>query len=210
MRLALLVAAASCALAACSLGEGEGEIKSNKLAVADCWNGAFQLTPDFFAAVPYRRTLTIRVQHGGDTEEVSDGAIILVDDIDQVRQHITAQPGVPLRVAQPPSIVPPGFPVVPDPNPALIHLTLYLHRSCHAQNSALYSVDGDITFRALFNGNLNETNAAEKLIDADFSDISVADPRDHAAGDSAPQNLSHLNGFFKFYFQRGQPAQPFP
>jgi hypothetical protein len=210
VRLTLLVAAASCALAACSLGEGEGEVKSNKLAVAGCWNGAFQLTPDFFAAVPYRRTLTIRVQHGGDTEEVSDGAIILIDDIDQVRQHIAAQPGVPLRVAQPPSIVPPGFPVVPDPNPALVHLTLYLHRSCHAQNSALYSIDGDITFRALFNGNLNETNAAEKLTDADFSDISVADPRDRAAGTSTPQNVSHLNGFLKFYFQRGQPAQPFP
>jgi len=51
---------------ACSLGEGEGEVSSEKLHVGGCWNGQFQLRPDFFAAVPYRRTLGIRVQHGGD------------------------------------------------------------------------------------------------------------------------------------------------
>ena len=196
---------------ACSLGEGEGQISSNKLVVNGCWNGQFQLTPDFFAAVPYRRTLSLRVQHGGDTEEVSDGAIVLVDDIDRIRQEILTNPGnATFRVAQPPSIVPPGFPVVPDPNPAIVHLTLYLHRACHAQNSALYSVDGSITFRALFNGDPNETNAAEKLTDAEFSDIVVGDPRDRVAGGDTIQNLSHLWGHFKFYFQRGQPAQPFP
>ena len=68
----------ACLASACSLGDGEGEISSDKLIVAGCWNGQFQLTPDFFAAVPYRRTLTLRIQHGGDTEEVSDGVIILV------------------------------------------------------------------------------------------------------------------------------------
>ena len=125
----------ACAVSACSLGEGEGEISSDKLFVPGCWNDKFQLTPDFFAAVPYRRSLTIRVQHGGDTEEVSDGAIILVDDVDKIRSQISAQGGgAAFRVAQPPSIVPPGFPIVPDPNPALVHLTLYLHRACHAQN----------------------------------------------------------------------------
>src|SRR5258706_10087345 len=120
---------------ACSLGEGEGDISSQKLIVSGCWNGQFQLTPDFFAAVPFRRSLTIRVQHGGDTEEVSDGAIILVDDVDKIR----AAAGTEFRVALQPSLVPPGFPIVPDPDPALVHLTLYLNRACHAQNSTLYA-----------------------------------------------------------------------
>src|SRR5262249_16733452 len=106
--------------------------------------------------------------------------------------------------------VPPGFPIVADPDPALVHLTLYLHRSCHAQNSALYSVAGTMTFRALFNGDPNETNAAEKLTEAEFTDIVVGDPRDRVAGGETIQTLSHIRGNFKFYFQRGQPAQPFP
>jgi hypothetical protein len=197
-------------LPACTIGEGEGELNSDKLAVSGCWNGPFQLAPDFFAAVPFRRTLTIRVQHGRETEEVSDGAILLVDDIDKVREHIATQPGVPMRVAQPPSIVPPGYPIVPDPNPSLVHLTLYLHRACHAQNSALYSIDGNITFRSIFNGNLRETNEREKLTEAEFDDITVADPRDRVLGGDTVLNVSHIRGRLKFYFQRGQPAQPFP
>jgi len=188
------------ALSACSLGEGEGQVSSDSLNVTNCWSGPFQLNPDFFAAVPYRRTLSIRVQRGGDTEEVSDGIVVLVDDIDKVRQSLDQ----PLRVALPPSIVPPGQPIVPDPNPAIIHLTLYLQRSCHAQNSVLYAIDGQMTFHDIFNGDPTETNASEMLTDAEFPDVIVADPRE-------PQPVtSHIRGRFKFYFQRGQPAQPFP
>jgi len=207
---ALLLA---CSLAsACSLGEGEGDISSSKLIVPGCWNGQFQLTPDFFAAVAYRRTLTIRVQHGGDTEEVSDGAIILVDDVDKIRTQIAAANGMgaEFRVALQPSLVPPGFPIVADPDPALVHLSLYLHRACHAQNSTLYAIDGKIKFTSLFDADPNETDADQKLTEATFTDIEVGDPRDHPPGDETVQNVSHIQGSFKFYFQRGQPAQPFP
>jgi hypothetical protein len=188
------------ALQACSLGEGEGEVASDWLSVSNCWRGPFQLNPDFFAAVPYRRTLSIRVQHGGDTEEVSDGIAVLVDDIDKVRQSLDR----PLRVALPPSVVAPGQPIVPDPNPAIVHLTLYLQRSCHAQNAVLYGTGGQITFHSIFNGDPTETNAAEMLTDAEFPDVTVSDPRENQPVES------HLRGRFKFYFQRGQPAQPFP
>jgi hypothetical protein len=195
---------------ACSLGEGEGQVSSAKLNVSGCWNGQFELTPDFFAAVPFRRTVTLRVQHGGDTEEVSDGIIVLVDDVDTIRATIATAPNTEWRVALQPSVVPPGFPIVSDPDPALVHLTLYLHRACHAQNSTLYGVAGTIRFNSLFDADPNESNAAEKLTDAVFDDISVGDPRDHLPGDPTIQNVSHIHGFFKFYFQRGQPAQPFP
>jgi hypothetical protein len=197
-------------LSACSLGEGEGQIASAKLNVPGCWNGQFDLVPDFFAAVPFRRSVTFRVQHGGDTEEVSDGAIILVDDVDTIRATIATAPNTEWRVALSPSIVPPGFPIIPDPDPALVHLSLYLHRACHAQNSSLYAVAGTMRFSSLFDADPNETNAAEKLTDATFDDISVGDPRDHLPGDTTIQNVSHIHGFFNFYFQRGQPAQPFP
>jgi hypothetical protein len=196
----LLALAVALALQACSLGEGEGEVSSDRLVVTSCWDGPFQLGPDFFAAVPYRRTLSIKVQRGGETEEVSDGIVVLVDDIDEVRRRL----GEPLRVALPPGVVPPGHPIVADPNPAIVHLTLYLQRSCHAQNSVLYAIDGQMIFHNIFNGDANETNASEMLTDAEFSDVTVADPRED------PLVTSHIRGRFKFYFQRGQPAQPFP
>jgi hypothetical protein len=195
---------------ACGLGEGEGEVNSDKLHVAGCWNGQFALRPDFFAASPYRRMLAIRVQHGGDLVEVSDGINVLVDDIDKVREQIAQRPGQPLRVGLPPNVVPPGFPVVSDPDPPLVHLTLYLHRACHAQNAALYSIDGGIVFSSIFSGNPNESDDDEKLTEASFNDIVVGDPRDRDPGTDTIANVSHLRGRFRFYFRRGQPAQPFP
>jgi hypothetical protein len=195
---------------ACGLGEGEGEVNSDKLNVEGCWNGQFELRPDFFAAGPYRRMLAIRIQHGGQLEEVSDGVTLLVDDIDKVREHIAQNPGQPLRVGLPPNVVPPGVPITPDPNPPLVHLTLYLHRTCHAQNSALYSIGGGIVFHSIFNGNLNESSDQEKLTDASFTDIVVGDPRDREPGTDTVANVSHIRGRFRFYFRRGQPAQPFP
>jgi hypothetical protein len=207
---AIFAAALLALLAGCSIGEGEGEVSSDKLAVEGCWNGQFELNPDFFAAAPFRRTLAIRVQRGGEQEEVSDGVHILVDDIDKVREHIAAHPGEPLKVGLPPSVVPPGVPITPDPDPPLVHLTLYLHRACHVQNSALYSISGGIVFHSIFNGNLNETSDREKLTEAEFSDIVVGDPRNREPGSDVVNNVSHLRGRLKFIFRRGQPAQPFP
>lgn len=203
----LVVAAASAS--SCSLGEGEGEVKSDRLVVGGCWTGPFDLGPDFFAAVPYRDTLQIRVQRGGDLEENSDGLLALVDDIGFVRAHLDE----PIEVGLSPAVTAPGVPVTADPDPPKVHLTLYLHESCHAQNSALYAVAGTITFHAIFNGDPNETNASEKLTDAEFADVTFADPRDLATPGSAeidPAKASHVRGRFRFYFQRGQPGQPFP
>ncbi|MET0593238.1 MAG: hypothetical protein ABW133_11095 [Polyangiaceae bacterium] len=196
--------------AACSLGEGEGEVRSDKLAVTGCWNGQFDLRPDFFAGSPYRRQLAIRVQRSSDVVEVADGVQVLVDDIDRVRQQIVERPGEPLKVGLPPNVVPPGVPVTADPDPAIVHLTLYLHRACHRQNAALYSIGGSIVFRAIFNGDRLETDTDELLTEAEFDDIIVGDPRDRDVATNTVLNQSHIRGRFKFYFERGQPAQPFP
>jgi len=68
-----------------------------------------------------------------------------------------------------------------------------------------------ITFRNLFDGNPDESNASERLTDADF-DFYFADPRKICPGGLGPPPRceGHLQGTFKFYFQRGRPAQPFP
>jgi hypothetical protein len=100
--------------------------------------------------------------------------------------------------------------VVHDPDPPIVHATLYLARACRAQNPALFSIEGSIVFRSIFNGNLTESNTDEMLTEGEFSDIVLGDPRVRDPATDAVQNVSHVRGRFKFYFQRGQPAQPFP
>ncbi len=134
---------------ACSLGAGTGSC-SGDLDVPDCWSGHFDLQPDILAAVPTGKTgaLQIRIQSGADYESFSDGLVILVDDVGEVRGDPTgdgtARPGLlgtPLVVSLPPGVVPPGVPVTPVPEPRIVHATLYLERSCRTQNDALYALD---------------------------------------------------------------------
>jgi hypothetical protein len=121
------------------------------------------------------------------------------------------------RVAIPAGVAPPGSPSVPPPDlaadPPIVHMSLYLQRSCHNQNTILYGVDGTITFKALFDGDPNETSAEQKLTDATF-DVQFGDLRDtpfgEYAGDVPPGLRSRVFGSFRFYFERGQPGQPFP
>jgi hypothetical protein len=121
------------------------------------------------------------------------------------------------RVAVPVGVHPPGSPeqLPPDliANPPIVHMALYLERSCHNQNTVLYGVDGYITFSALFDGDPDETSADDKLstatFDVQFGDLSDV-PIGAYVGDVPPGLQSRVTGFFNFYFERGQPAQPFP
>src|SRR6185312_15045394 len=96
---------------------------------------------------------------------------------------------------------------------SIVHASLYLERTCHIQNSTLYAVDGTMTFRSMFDGIPTESDAAKKFIDADFAlqvaDISDAPPGAYA-GDVPAGLQSQVTGCFRFYYQAGQPAQPFP
>ena len=251
----------------CSLGEGTGEVKSERLFAHECWGQIdgggtpseeiYDMQPDFFAANPYRSTLQIRVQRGNDLEEVSDGLAVLIDDVPKIRAALAVartlkssdagvedagapDPGTPVacpgavpptgalgphsdgsatfQVALPAGVTPPGSPAVPPPDlledPPIVHVSLFLHRSCHNQNTVLYAVSGTVTFTSLFSGDPNESSAAEKLIEVTKLDLQIGDLRDVPLG-AYPREIpcalqSRLQGKFKFYFDRGQPAQPFP
>jgi hypothetical protein len=215
---------------ACSQGAGEGGVSSKKLFVHDCWNSEFDLGPTFFGANPFSdNEMAIRVQRGDDNEEVSDGLSVMISDVQTIRNSIkSSNSSVSVDVGLPPGVSPPGIPLRLNPNPPTISLTLYLHDSCHIQNGAIYSIGGSnsggtaasdggtstsntITFYNLFSGNPNETNSDDRLTYARFDDIEFADPRDMASDYTfSPDVTSHVSGWFKFYFQRGQPAQPFP
>jgi hypothetical protein len=120
-------------------------------------------------------------------------------------------------VAIPVGLAPPGSPKQPPPdlitNPSIVHMSLYLDRTCPSQNIVLYGVSGYATFRHLFDGNPNETSADNKLTDVTF-DVQFGDLNDAPlgayAGDVPVGLQSRVTGSFRFYFERGQPGQPFP
>jgi hypothetical protein len=245
--LATVVAAGS---NGCSVGSGVGSVKGD-LCVPDCWSGPFNLQPDFFAATPNQDTLTIRIQRGSDFENFSDGISILVMGVSEIRQTMLGQP---LTISLPPSVVPPGVPITPNPNPAKVELAAYLQATCRPATPALYGMDvvsltgvGDagtcnlsadggttamqcgpnvqpgptgtstITFAHIFDASLanggdpGSLSAEQRLTDATF-DVQLADPRDECPGGIGPPPSSHghLTGSFRFYFERGKPAQAFP
>jgi hypothetical protein len=187
---------------ACGVGEGEGWVRSNRLFMAQCWNGPFDLGPDFFAAnpSPMSDSLTLRVQDGDNIEEMSDGLTVVVNRLPDVRGQV----GSPVEVGLPPGVHPPGVPLEYDADPAEVSLALYLHGSCHGQDGTVYSIDGTITFTSLYSGDPNESEAAERLTEARF-DATFADPRNF----EDPADNSRVEGYFRFFYERGQPAQAF-
>src|SRR5258708_4349041 len=92
---------------ACSQGEGDGRI-SGTLNVPNCWTGAFELNPDFLAAVPYREGMLLRIQSGSDFQTFSDGVTILLNDISKVRpdpsRQFAGKYREPLAVDLPPEV----------------------------------------------------------------------------------------------------------
>jgi hypothetical protein len=187
----------------CTVGDGRGYVTSDRLYVADCWNGPFDLKPDFFAANPYREeALMIRLQRGDNNTEASDGVTVIVSDLKKVPLN------EPIPVGLPNGVAPPGQPLTGAPNP-LVSLSIYLHQTCHEQNGATYSVSGDITFSSIFSGNPNEEDSEKRLTEATFR-VQFADPRELVgAEDPAAVTSEVVKGYFHFFFQRGQPAQPF-
>jgi len=194
-------------LSACTTGEGQGEVTSERLFVTDCWDGPFRLQPTFFGANPSRgTTLFIQIQRGDDSVKVSDGLFVSISDLSAVRE----KRGEPVPVGLPAGVEPSGTAVEPNGPPALVSMALYLQSTCNLQNGTLYSLEGQITFDSLFSGDPNELEASERLTEATF-EAEFADPRlvEESAADGIDV-VSRVNGWFRFFFQRGPPAQPFP
>ena len=214
--------------AGCTTGEGSGWVRSERLMAENCWDGPFDLGPTFFASDPFMNTQQIRIQRGDNMVGTSDGVIFVVNDVSKIRSELDT----PIPLGLPIGVTPPGQPRRVEANPPEVSMSLYLNNSCHNQNPTVFSVGGTITFHSLFSGNPNENSAHQRFTDADF-DALVTDPRNAALeragtpvadagaeagvvfeyGDSGivvRYAVSKVLGHFEFYFQRGQPAQPFP
>jgi hypothetical protein len=78
-------------------------------------------------------------------------------------------------------------------------------------NPAASTVSSWINFKNLFDGNPDEADAPKRLTTATFH-FYLANPREICPGGLGPppRCRGELQGNFSFYFERGQPAQPFP
>lgn len=223
-----------CVVAGCTISDGDGSAAGN-LNLPTCWSGSYDLAPDFFTASPYQEnSLSIRIQAGGDFQAFSDGMSIQVEDIATIRETLLGQP---LKVDLPPAVVPPGEPVLPNPDPARVGASLYLQKTCRTLNVALYATrvqlspsgacnddepricsvptsgpvgESTITFTHLYSGKIDESRADDRLIEGSYH-LFFSDPRTLCPGVLAPPKcLAELKGTFRFYFQRGRPGQAFP
>ena len=123
----------------CSVGDGSGSVLGT-LDIPMCWSGNFNLNPDFFDAVPYLDAVTIRLQAGDDYTTFSDGLIILVDNVHEIRGDAPFSSSLldkALKVTLPAGVTPAGTPVAPVVDPGLVHMTLYLQESCPTDNVAM-------------------------------------------------------------------------
>jgi hypothetical protein len=129
-------------LPSCGAQDGVGSV-TGTLDVPECWTGPFNLAPDFFAAMPYRNTLQVRMQRGSDFETFADGLAILFADTSKIRPDAAGKNRYEqdLPVSLPPAVTPPGIPIQRTPADVPIHMTVYLQRICRTRNVTLYALD---------------------------------------------------------------------
>ena len=198
--LVTMVAVAS----ACSVGQGEGSVRGSlHISGCDADLSAYDMNPDFFGAQSAQQQLLIRIQKGGAGQEYVDNLVISVDDVFAVRRSLLNTP-IAVEVERPP-----GSPLARPAPP--VKISLSLRGSCGTQyfnpgdpaQVVLHATSGTITFTSMLdpNADLRDTNA--KRIEGSFS-VHLDDPR------YPGKSTGDITGSFKFFYQRGGPAQPFP
>lgn len=191
---------------ACSVGTGTGEI-TGSLVLEQCGVSIddYALRPTFFGAEYVTNlgarngeespTATIRVQRGSYRESFSDGILVSVYDVNEVARAHLEEP-IPLTALS-------------DDRSRLLDVTFYAGQTCDSgypdefwtTPAILHAISGTITFHALHAPDLD---GADTEIAADLTDVVFAQP------DAPDTQNAHLSGSFRFFYQRGAPAQSFP
>lgn len=213
-RVKRLLAVVTALVAACSVGDGEGEVRG-RLMVPACNLAVprYSMQPDFFGGDWHEGSFTIHIARGGSTDEVKDELVLLIDDTGYVAEHLNERLAV-------------GAPGVTP-----VHAILRLTKSCGAEalvtrtpDVAMPATRGYVVFEAIYRGAPSTDAAARRTTVSAFS-MAFDDPRvvrDTTYAVSEPvvgegrepavvgQSRAELEGRFDFYFTRGRPAQHFP
>ena len=177
-------------LAACSVGVGEGAV-TGSVSIPGCGidDGDYSLGPTFYGADAFEDQLTIRIQNGGDYPLESDGLSIVVLDATAERERL----GTPITLTA--------------ADDAPVSMAFYLNDSCPSDRDDvpvfLQAVEGTITFDNIYAPEVDD----DRSIAGHFEGVRfVGAESDTDDG----QREALLDGEFRFLFERGRPAQPFP
>jgi hypothetical protein len=197
----------------CAVGEGEGFVKGSlKLDKCDADLSGYDMNPNFFGAQSVGPQLLIRIQKGADLQEYQDNLIISVDDVDYVRSLIDADHhGQPIPVEA--ERLPGSPPAKPGPQ---VRMSFSLRGTCGSPKLnpgdnpevILHATTGNIVFDYIYDPSADSRDTNAKRIEGHFENVLFEDPRKPMS--AGGKNGGTLSGQFKFFYQRGGPAQPFP
>lgn len=200
------------ALAGCSVGEGSGDVRGPlHLAVCDVSTELFNLRPTFFGGDFYDGSLTIRVAQGGETAEFSDEFVWRINDTAYVAAHLNER--IPVGPA---GVAPVQATFRPNATCGRRNISRY------APTVALEALSGYVIFSAIFRGDPT-AGATQRLTEVVQFSVALRDPRVTRDNDPsrAPSgqaareplvladSVGEFEGWFRFYFVRGRPAQRF-
>lgn len=205
--LAPLAVIAAVSSLSCEVGQGVGNVRGNLRVEGGCDGkdlSGYDMGPDFFGAIAAETKLLIRIQRGGDLQEYADSLVISVDDTNRVQDGVA----IPIKLHRAPGSPPSS---VAEP----VKISLGLRGTCGTgrvgtndnPQVVLQAVGGTITFKRILRGDPSSEDTNSKRIEGTF-DLEMEDPR-HPEG-AAARSAGKLTGDFKFFYQRGGPAQPFP
>ncbi len=175
----------------CAIGTGDGELVGQVSApTCGLLEEDFSLDPTFFGANPILEDqLEIRIQHGSDFESKSDGIVLLVADIEEVKQSKLGE-ALDLSTAR----------------DAPVRMSFYLHETCPPDALDVIpvhyeAVEGTVVFQSIYAPGVS-TNEVE--ISGQLNGVRLVDP------DREDERWAELDGSFRFLYVRGAPRQRFP
>ncbi len=171
----------------CSAGQGEGAIEGTfSSPVCEMTDAQLEIDPNFFSAEYVEELLEIRIQDGSDFEDRSDGLIITVRDTEEVSQDWL---GRPIAVVE----------------GGLVEVSLYLNETCGPSFGRR-----PVNFRANRGQVIFEHIYAPTLDAEDVRLVGSLEEVGLSGGDGTEEGEAEISAWFRFYFNRGRPAQRFP
>ncbi len=174
------------ALLACADGQGEGEV-TGSVSAPECGidDADWDLRPDYFAQDSWENTAIVRVQRGSNYQDLSNGLVITISDVDDVRASF-------------------GTPIDLSLEEAPVSITLTLDGTCRPRRREpsvlLIARSGTITFDALYDPRADDGRETSATLDGLVMDD----------GEEVEPATAELSGFFSFLFTRGRPGQRYP
>jgi hypothetical protein len=219
---ALLLALLAAGAGSCSVGDGVGQVRGSLHArVCEIDTEGYTMEPDFFGGDWYTGNYTVHIARGGDTGEYNDELVFQFEDTQYIAERIA-------RGQRRFEVGPAGT--------AKVHAMLRLTKSCGRRevvrmtpNVALEAYAGYVEIQSIYRGSptaepqdrLTEVSAFSILLrdPRPVRDFAVVEDRPASQGQEPPVfvdatgqpelNRAELEGFFRFYFSRGRPAQRF-